>query len=81
MSPSFYPPAVWSATIAHRRLTMRVPVSPVFACSIALAMTIAPTLGATQSISDEGLTGRNKAVVNNYLDEIAQRGNIIAREL
>jgi hypothetical protein len=37
-------------------------------------------LGAAQSISDEDLTDRNKAVVRTYLDEIAQRANIIARE-
>jgi steroid delta-isomerase-like uncharacterized protein len=80
MSPSFYPPVAWSATLAHRRLTTRVPVSPVFACSIALAMTIAPILGATQSISDDVLTGRNKTVVHAYLDEIAQSGSIVARE-
>jgi len=55
-------------------------VSPVFTSSIALAMTIAPTLGATQSISVENLTDRNKAVVRAYLDEIAQSGNSIARE-
>ena len=55
-------------------------MSPVFTSSIALAMAIAPTLGAAQSISDEGLTDRNKAVVRAYLDEIAQRGTIVARE-
>ena len=44
-------------------------------------MAIAPTLGAAaQSISDERPTDRNKAVVRAYLDEIAQSGNIIARE-
>jgi len=59
---------------------MGVLVSPVFTSSIALAMTIAPTLGATQSISVENLTDRNKAVVRAYLDEIAQSGNSIARE-
>jgi predicted ester cyclase len=59
---------------------MGVLVSPVFTNSIALAMTIAPTLGATQSISVESLTDRNKAVVRGYLDEIAQSGNSIARE-
>jgi steroid delta-isomerase-like uncharacterized protein len=59
---------------------MGVLVSPVFTSSIALAMTIAPTLGATQSISVESLTDRNKAVVRAYLDEIAQSGNSIARE-
>jgi len=31
-------------------------------------------------IAEKGLTGRNKVVVRAYLDEIAQRGNIIARE-
>lgn len=56
-------------------------MSPVFTSSIALAMAIAPTLGAAAlSISDERLTDRNKAVVRAYLDEIAQSGNIIARE-
>ena len=55
-------------------------MSPVFISSIALAMTIVPTLGATQSISDEDVPGRNKAVVHAYLDEIAHNGNIIARE-
>lgn len=59
---------------------MGVLVSPVFTSSIALAMTIAPTLGATQSISVESLTDRNKAVVRAYLDEIGQSGNSIARE-
>ena len=59
---------------------MGVLVSPVSTSSIALAMTIAPTLGATQSISVENLTDRNKAVVRAYLDEIAQSGNSIARE-
>jgi steroid delta-isomerase-like uncharacterized protein len=43
-------------------------------------MAIVPALGAAQSISDEGLTGRNKAVVHAYLDEIARSANIIARE-
>jgi steroid delta-isomerase-like uncharacterized protein len=80
MSPSFYLPAASCATIARRRLTTGVLVSPVFTSSIVLAMIIAPILGATLSISDEGLTDRNKAVVRAYLDEIAQRGNIIARE-
>jgi predicted ester cyclase len=80
MSPSFYLPAASRATIARRRLTTGVLVSPVFTSSIVLAMIIAPILGATLSISDEGLTDRNKAVVRAYLDEIAQRGNIIARE-
>jgi steroid delta-isomerase-like uncharacterized protein len=55
-------------------------VSPVFTSVIVLAMAIAPTFGATQSITDGGLTARNKAVVHAYLDEIAQSGNIIARE-
>jgi predicted ester cyclase len=59
---------------------MGVLVSPVFTSSIALAMIIAPTLGATQSISVESLTDRNKAVVRAYLNEIAQSGNCIARE-
>jgi predicted ester cyclase len=59
---------------------MGVLVSPVSTSSIALAMTIAPTLGATQSISVESLTDRNKAVVRAYLSEIAQSGNSIARE-
>lgn len=55
-------------------------MSKVLTSAIVLAMIIAPTPGAAQSISDEGLTGRNKAVVRAYLDEIAQSGNIIARE-
>ena len=80
MSPSFYLPAASRATIARRRLTTGVLVSPVFTSSIVLAMIIAPILRATLSISDEGLTDRNKTVVRAYLDEIAQRGNIIARE-
>jgi steroid delta-isomerase-like uncharacterized protein len=59
---------------------MEVLVSPVFTSSIAMAMAIAPTLGAAQSMSDERLTDRNKAVVRAYLGEIAQSGNIIAPE-
>jgi len=56
------------------------PMSPVFTSSIALAMAIAPTLVAAQSMSDESLAERNKAVVRAYLGEIAQRGNTAARE-
>jgi steroid delta-isomerase-like uncharacterized protein len=55
-------------------------VSPVFTSSIALAMAIAPNLEAAQSISDDGLADLNKAVVRAYLGEIAQSGNIVARE-
>ena len=44
-------------------------ISPVFTRSIALAMAITPTLAAAQSMSDESLTERNKAVVRAYLDE------------
>lgn len=55
-------------------------MSAVFTSSIALAMAIAPNLGAAQSISDDGLADRNKAVVRAYLGEIAQSGNIVARE-
>src|SRR5262249_54918209 len=55
-------------------------MSPVFTSSIALAMAITPTLAAAQSISDESLMERNKAVVRAYLGEIAQHGNIVARE-
>ena len=43
-------------------------------------MAITPTLAAAQSVSDESLTERNKAVVRAYLGEIAQHGNIVARE-
>ena len=55
-------------------------MSPVFTSSIALAIAITPTLAAAQSLSDESLTERNKAVVRAYLGEIAQHGNIVARE-
>jgi steroid delta-isomerase-like uncharacterized protein len=39
-----------------------------------------PTLTAAQSVSDESLTERNKTTVRAYLSEIAQCGNIVARE-
>jgi predicted ester cyclase len=55
-------------------------MSPVFTSLIALAMAIAPTLAAAQSMSEESLMERNKAVVRAYLGEIAQHGNIVARE-
>jgi predicted ester cyclase len=55
-------------------------MSPVFTSSIALAMAITPTLAAAQSVSDESLRERNKAVVRAYLGEIAQHGTIVARE-
>jgi hypothetical protein len=55
-------------------------MSPVFTSSIVLAMAITPTLAAAQSMSDESLTERNKAVVRAYSGEIAQRGNMVARE-
>jgi predicted ester cyclase len=55
-------------------------MSPVFTSSIALAMAITPTLAAAQSMSQESLSDRNKAVVRAYLDEISQRGTIVARE-
>ena len=55
-------------------------MAPVFTSSIALAMAITPTLAAAQSVSDASLTERNKAVVRAYLGEIAQHGNIVARE-
>jgi predicted ester cyclase len=55
-------------------------MSPVFTSSIALAMAITPTLAAAQSMSDESLTERNKAVVRAYLGEITQLGNMVARE-
>jgi len=55
-------------------------MSLVFTSSIALAMTVTPTLAAAQSISDESLTERNKAVVRAYLGEITQLGNMVARE-
>ena len=55
-------------------------MSPVFTSSIALAIATTPTLAAAQSVSDESLTERNKAVVRAYLGEIAQHGNIVARE-
>jgi predicted ester cyclase len=80
MSPSFYPLAAWVCHGCSLLLNNEVLVSPFLTSSIALAIAIAPTLGATQSISDESLTSRNKAVVHAYLDEIAQSGNIIARE-
>lgn len=82
MSPSFYLSAASRATIGASSLNKRGRlVSPVFTSSIALAMAITPTLGAAaQSILDERLTDRNKAVVRAYLGEIAQSGNIIARE-
>jgi steroid delta-isomerase-like uncharacterized protein len=47
---------------------------------MALAMAVTPTLAAAQSMADEGLTERNKAVVRAYLGEIAQRGTMVARE-
>jgi steroid delta-isomerase-like uncharacterized protein len=55
-------------------------MSPVFTSSLALAMVITPILAATQSMSHESLTERNKAVVRAYLGEIAQRGTVVARE-
>ena len=55
-------------------------MSPVFTNSIALAMAITPTIAAAQSMSDASLTERNKAVVRAYLGEIAQHGNMVARE-
>jgi steroid delta-isomerase-like uncharacterized protein len=55
-------------------------MSPVFTGAIALAMATMPTLAAAQSMSDESLTERNKAVVRAYLGEIAQHGNMVARE-
>lgn len=55
-------------------------MSPVFTSSIALAMAITPTLTGAQSMSDESLTERNKAMVRAYLSEIAQCGNIVACE-
>jgi predicted ester cyclase len=57
-----------------------VPMSPVFTSSLALAIAIAPILGAAQTMSDDGLSERNKAVVRAYLGEIAQHGKIVARE-
>jgi steroid delta-isomerase-like uncharacterized protein len=55
-------------------------MSIVFTSSIALAMAITPTLAAAQSMPYESLTDRNKAVVRAYLGEIAQRGDMVARE-
>ena len=55
-------------------------MSPVFTSSIALAIAITPTLAAALSMSDGSFTERNKAVVRAYLGEIAQRGNMVARE-
>jgi predicted ester cyclase len=52
----------------------------VFTSSIALAIAITPALAAAQSVSAESLTERNKAVVRAYLGEIAQHGDIVARE-
>src|SRR5262245_22525135 len=52
----------------------------VFTSSIALAIAITPALAAAQSVSAESPTERNKAVVRAYLGEIAQHGNIVARE-
>ena len=64
----------------HGHRTNGVLMSPAFTSSIALAMAITPTLAAAQSMPDESLTERNKAVVRAYLDEIAQRGSMVARE-
>jgi steroid delta-isomerase-like uncharacterized protein len=55
-------------------------MSPVFTSSIALAMAIISTLASAQSMSEESLAGRNKAVVRAYLSEIAQHGTIVAPE-
>jgi steroid delta-isomerase-like uncharacterized protein len=57
-----------------------VVMSPVFTSSTALAMAITPSLAAGQSMSDESLADRNKAVVRAYLGEIAQRESLVARE-
>ena len=43
-------------------------------------MAITPALATAQSMSEESLTERNKAVVRAYLSEIAKRGNIVAPE-
>src|SRR5262249_59813041 len=80
MSQSFYPPAASCSTMDSSSPNNGVLMSPVFTSSIALAMAITPTLAAAQSMSDESLTERNKAVVRAYLDEIAQRGSMDARE-
>jgi predicted ester cyclase len=80
MSQSFYPPAASYPTMDSSSPNNGGPMSPVFTSSIALAMAITPTLVAAQSMSDESLTERNKAVVRAYLGEIAQRGNTAARE-
>src|SRR5262249_26844191 len=45
-----------------------------------LAIAITPTLAGEQLMSDGSLTERNKAVVCAYLGEIAEHGNIVARE-
>src|SRR5262249_5999729 len=72
--------------LRHIRLCTRrhriigVPMSPVVTSSIALAMAITAAPAAAQSMSDESLTERNKAVVRAYLGEITQRGNIVAPE-
>jgi steroid delta-isomerase-like uncharacterized protein len=51
-----------------------------FTSSMALAMAIAPTASAAQSISDQSLADRNKATVRAYLGEIAEHGYIASRE-
>jgi predicted ester cyclase len=80
MSQSFYQPAASYPTMGSSSPNIGVLMSAVFTSSMALAMAITPPLTAAQSMSDESLTDRNKAVVRAYLGEIAQRGNIIARE-
>jgi steroid delta-isomerase-like uncharacterized protein len=80
MSQSFYPSAVSYPTMDSSSPNNGVLMSLVFTSSIALAMTVTPTLAAAQSISDESLTERNKAVVRAYLGEITQLGNMVARE-
>lgn len=64
----------------RRHRTNGVLMSPVFTRSIALAMVITPSLATAQSMADQSLTERNKAVVRAYLGEIAERGNIVAPE-
>jgi steroid delta-isomerase-like uncharacterized protein len=80
MSQSFYPSAASWPTMNSSSPNQGVLMSPVFTSSIALAMAMTPTLTAAQSVSDESLTERNKATVRAYLSEIAQCGNIVARE-
>src|SRR5215468_10369174 len=81
MSQSFYHSAGSYQTMGSSPNNNNgVLMSPVVTSSIVLAMAITPTIAAAQTMSDESLTERNKAVVRAYLGEIAKNGNIVARE-